>query len=94
MRTKLCSRPEPSGRSRGCDQLERHIRAYREYLVERGNAAVYIRSCEAEVVHLSMWMKQGNKHLTDVGEALVTEFLEHHLPDCLCAPPMPSRPRR
>lgn len=65
--------------------MEQHIRAYREYLLERGNAASYVRSCEAAVVHLSMWMKQGNKRLADVGEALVTDFLEHHLPGCRCA---------
>ncbi len=74
MRTKLCSRPEPPGHARGCAQVERHMLAYREYLVERGNAAGYIRSCETAVVHLSMWMKQGNKRLADVGEALVTDL--------------------
>lgn len=85
MRTELPSRSEPSGRSCGCAQLERHTQAYLEYLVERGNAASYIRSCEAAVVHLSMWMKQANKRLVDVGEDLVAEFLEHHLPGCRCA---------
>jgi len=85
MRTKLPSRSEPSGRARGCAPLERHTQAYREYLVERGNAAGYVRSCEAAVVHLSMWMKQANKRLADVGEDLVAEFLGLHLPGCRCA---------
>jgi hypothetical protein len=85
MRTKLPSRSEPSGRSRGCAQLEQHTQAYREYLIERGNAAGYVRSCEAAVVHLSMWMKQTRKRLADVGEDLVAEFLGLHLPDCRCA---------
>ena len=58
MCTKPSSRSEPSGRYRGCAQLERHTQAYREYLVERGNAAGYVRGCEAAVIHLSMWMKQ------------------------------------
>ena len=61
MRTKPSSRPNPSGRSRGCAQLDRHILGYRAYLVERGNAAGYVRNCEAAVVHLSMWMKGANK---------------------------------
>jgi site-specific recombinase XerD len=65
--------------------LERHTQAYREYLVDRGNAAGYVRSCEAAVVHLSMWMKLAGKRLTDVDEELVAEFLEHHLPGCCCA---------
>jgi hypothetical protein len=85
MRTKLRSRSDPSGRSRGCAQLERHTQAYREYLVDRGNAAGYVRSCVAAVVHLSMWMQQSNKRLADVGEDLVAEFLEQHLPGCRCA---------
>jgi site-specific recombinase XerD len=85
MRTKLPSRSHPSGRSGGCAQLERHTQAYRDYLLDRGNAAGYVRSCEAAVVHLSMWMKQTGKRLTDFGEDLVAEFVEHHLPGCRCA---------
>jgi hypothetical protein len=65
--------------------LERHTQAYREYLLDRGNAAGYVRSCEAAVMHLSMWMKQANKRVADVGEGLVTEFLERHLLVCHCA---------
>ena len=85
MRIKPRSRPDPSCRPRGCAQLDRHIPGYREYLLERGNAAGYVRNCEAAVVHLSMWMKQGKKRLTDLDEELVAEFLGHHLPGCSCA---------
>jgi site-specific recombinase XerD len=65
--------------------LDRHVLGYRAYLVERGNAAGYVRNCEAAVVHLSMWMKGANKRLVDIDDALVAEFLKHHLPDCHCA---------
>ena len=85
MSTKPRSRPDPSVRSRGCAQLERHILGYREYLSQRGNAAGYVRSCEAAVVHLSMWMKDANKRLAEVDEGLVAGFVEHHLPGCRCA---------
>jgi len=85
MRTKLRPRSHPSGRSRGCAQLERHTQAYRHYLLDRGNAAGYVRGCEAAVVHLSLWMKQTGKRLTDFGEDLAAEFVEHHLPGCRCA---------
>jgi len=85
MRTKPTSRPNPSCRSLGCAQLDRHVLGYRAYLVERGNAAGYVRNCEAAVVHLSMWMKGANKRLVDIDDALVAEFLKHHLPDCHCA---------
>jgi len=69
----------------GFTQLERHVPAYRQYLLDRGNAAGYVRSCEAAVMHLSMWMRQGNRRLTDIDEALVAEFLDGHLPQCNCA---------
>lgn len=85
MRTKPRSRPDPSGRSRGCAELDRHILAYRQYLADRGNASGYARSCEAAVVHLSMWMKGAKKSLADVDEGLVAEFVDNHLPGCHCA---------
>ena len=85
MHTERPSRSEPSTRTRGCTQLERHVQAYREYLLDRGNAAGYVRSCEAAVKHLSMWMRQANRRLADVDETLVIEFLECHLPHCNCA---------
>lgn len=84
MRSKLSSRSESSVRTRGCTQLERHVPAYREYLLGRGNAAGYVRSCEAAVMHLSMWMHQTNLGLADVDETLVVEFLKGHLPQCNC----------
>lgn len=85
MRTKRPSRSEPDRRTYGCAQLERHAHAYREYLLGRGNAAGYVRNCEAAVVHLSIWMGQANKRLADLGEGLVAEFLERHLRHCSCA---------
>jgi site-specific recombinase XerD len=85
MRSKPRSHPDPSGRSRGCAQLDRHILAYREYLTRRGNAAGYVRNCEAAVAHLSTWLKDSNRRLADVDEGLVAEFVEQHLPGCRCA---------
>jgi integrase/recombinase XerC len=76
---------DPSGRTRGCAQLDRHVPTYRQYLVDRGNAAGYARSCEAAVLHLSMWMKGAKKNLNDIDEGLVAAFVDAHLPDCHCA---------
>ena len=84
MSIKCPSRSVPADRACRGVQLERYTQAYREYLLDRGNASGYVRSCEAAVVHLSMWMKQADKRLADVDEGLVTEFLEH-LPGCRCA---------
>ncbi|EHR69779.1 site-specific recombinase XerD [Burkholderiales bacterium JOSHI_001] len=84
MPTKPRSRLDPSGRARGCAQLDRHIQAYRQYLADRGNAAGYARSCEAAVAHLSLWMKSARKSLADIDEGLVAEFVDQHLPGCHC----------
>jgi integrase/recombinase XerC len=85
MPVKPRSRLDPSRRTCGCAQLDRHTPAYRQYLVDRGNAAGYARSCEAAVAHLSMWMKGTKQSLTDVDEGLVAEFVDKHLPSCHCA---------
>ncbi len=85
MSTKPRSRLDPSGRSRGCARLDRQVPTYREYLSVRGNAASYVRNCEAAVAHLSMWMKLADKRLSDLDEEHVAEFLGHHLPGCSCA---------
>lgn len=85
MRTKPCFRPDPAARSRGCAQLDCHIPGYRQYLLDRGHAAGYVRNCEAAVAHLSTWMKGADKRLADVDEGFVAEFVEHHLPGCHCA---------
>ncbi len=61
MRFKPVSRPDPSVRSGGCAQLDRQIPGYRQYLLDRGNAAGYLRNCEAAMAHLSNWMKDSNK---------------------------------
>jgi site-specific recombinase XerD len=44
-----------------------------------------VRNCEAAVAHLSTWMKDANKCLSDLDEGLVAEFVEHHIPGCHCA---------
>lgn len=84
MSTKRPTRSVPAGRVRGCAPLERYAQAYRRYLLDRGNAAGYVRNCGAAVAHLSLWMKQAGKRLIDVGEDLVAEFLGDHLPVCRC----------
>lgn len=65
-------------------QLTQHAEAYRTYLLDRGHAADYVRSCEAAVAHLSTWMAQTHECPSDLSEALVVEFLDEHLPCCRC----------
>jgi len=85
MPVKPRSHLDPSSRTRGCAQLDRHIPAYRQYFADRGNAAGYALSCEAAVLHLSMWMKGTKKNLNDIDEVLVAAFVDEHLPGCHCA---------
>ena len=80
MRSKLSSRSESSVRTRGCTHLERHVPAYREYLLGRGNVAGYVRSCEAAVMHFSMWMHQTTRVRQLRAQVLV--FARSHFQKC------------
>ena len=85
MSTRRPSRSDPLATVNCSAQLAEHAPAYRKYLLDRGNVTAYVRSCEAAVAHLSMWMVQAKKRFADVGETLIVEFLEQHLPQCNCA---------
>jgi site-specific recombinase XerD len=78
----------PSGRGiavGGPTPLTQHALAYRTYLLARGHAAKYVRTCEAAVAHLWAWMARNHRPASDLSESLVTEFLDDHLPRCRCA---------
>jgi site-specific recombinase XerD len=81
---KRLHRSEPPAAASCPAQLSEHTAAYRKYLVDRGNAAAYVRSCEAAVAHLWMWMQRSGRPLLAIGEELVTEFFNQHLPSCAC----------
>lgn len=84
MTTRRPSRSDPFAAVSWFAQLAQHAPAYREYLLDRGNVASYVRSCEAAVAHFSMWMVQAHKRFAGLGEGLIAEFLEEHLPHCRC----------
>ena len=82
MRTKPSSRSELPARKGGCTQLERHVPAYRQYLLDRGDAASYVPSCEAAVMHLATGMRQAHQRLAESDETRGGECLEGHRPHC------------
>jgi integrase/recombinase XerC len=57
-----------------------HLPAYRAYLFDRGHAAAYVEHCEAVVGRLDRWMTQACRHLCDLDEDLITEFLDQRVP--------------
>jgi len=85
MSTRRTSKCEHDVRARGRATLDRHVRAYRSYLLGRGNATGYVRGCEAAVTHFTSWLKQCGKRLRDIDDELVVEFVQRHLPRCTCA---------
>ncbi len=91
MSSTRLSTPNPAVTDDCCAQLAEHEPAYRKYLLDRGNVKSYVRSCEAAVAHLSTWMVQAHKSFADIGEQLVAEFAQEHLPRCKCATPARRR---
>jgi hypothetical protein len=84
MRIKLLSCPAPREFDSEADPLVSHNEGYEQYLIDRGYAAGYIKCCKGGVAHLSQWMGSTQKKAGEVGEALIVEFLDVHLPRCSC----------
>lgn len=84
MSTKHPSQAGRRDNGKPLDALEPYLAAYERRLVERGHAATYVAVCKRGVAHLSSWMRQEHRRLGEIDEALVDEFVGHHLPRCRC----------
>jgi len=82
--TKLLSWPVPRESDLEGGPLVSNNQCYEQYLFDRGYAAGYIKRCKSGVAHLSRWMGFTQKKAEEVGEALIAEFLDVHLPRCSC----------
>lgn len=84
MTTKILSCPAPRECDLEADPLVSHNQGYEQYLIDRGYSTGYIKCCKSGVAHLSWWMGATQKKASEVGEALIAEFLDVHLPRCSC----------
>lgn len=82
--TKLLSCPAPRESDLEADPLVSNNQGYEQHLIDRGYAAGYIKRCKSGVAHLSRWMGATQKKASEVGESLIAEFLDVHLPRCSC----------
>lgn len=82
--TKLLSCPLLRESDLEAGPLVSNNQCYEQYLFDRGYAAGYIKRCKSGVAHLSLWMGSTQMKAGDVGEALIAEFLDVHLPRCSC----------
>lgn len=60
--------------------------AYIQYLAERGYAAGTIKGYSGSIAHFAHWLTLQQACLADIGEDLISCFLDKHLPHCSCAP--------
>lgn len=67
-----------------------YANAYAQYLTERGYATGTTASYLSCFAHFTHWFSLKQASLDDLGEDLITDFLDNHLPECRCA----SRCRR
>jgi len=71
--------------------LAAHLDSYKQYLSERGYAGSTVAQHLSSLAHLSQWMQRHRVRIERVDEALITEFLDDHLPHCRCRPPVLRR---
>src|SRR5262245_35591339 len=67
-----------------------HTAALERYLIERGYARNTVRSYLGYASHFLRWVQRARHELTAVDEAIVTQFLNQHLPHCDCGWPTRS----
>jgi len=65
--------------------LAPHVEAFKKYLTDRGYAAHTISKCVGSIAHFARWLDCRRLGIRRIDEAVVTEVLDEHLPDCKCA---------
>lgn len=84
MDTKFDALAAEHGLNTPGDPFAEFAEAYERYLIGRGHAASYVRVCCSGVAHLSLWMGYRGWLLSQFDEALISLFLDGHLPSCTC----------
>lgn len=70
------------------DPLAPHIEEYMRYLADRDYAANTFSNYLGVVSHFAQWMHRRRLHLQSIDEALVSSFIDKHLPRCHCTGPV------
>ena len=65
-----------------------YILSYLNYLTECRYADETSEHHLAGLAHLGLWMRLNHFRIEDINEALVTQFLDEHLPNCDCPRPV------
>ncbi len=64
--------------------LQPYVGAFTQYLTEHGYAASTLGHCLGGMAHFAQWMHTRRLRVHGIGEALVQQFLDEHLPQCQC----------
>jgi site-specific recombinase XerD len=65
--------------------LATHVDAFKHYLTERGYAKSSFARCVSSVAHFAQWIHRRHIDVQRIDESIVAEFLDEHLPSCLCS---------
>ena len=65
--------------------LETHFESFTEYLIERRYSAHSLSGYQVSISHFAFWLKRNRLNVSQIDEALIARFVNHHLPQCNCA---------
>ena len=65
-----------------------YVEAFKQHLTERRYAAHTVASYLGGIAHFTQWARGRRLRLQRIDEAIITEFLDEHLPNCRCAGPV------
>ena len=64
--------------------LAPHVDAFKRYLTDRGYAANTFANGVGSIAHFAQWLHSRRLRVQRIDEAVVSEFLNEHLPCCRC----------
>ncbi len=65
--------------------LAAHLEPFTQYLIERRYSTQSLSSYRASASHFARWLKRNRLNVSQIDEALIARFVNHHLPQCNCA---------
>ncbi len=64
--------------------LAPHVASFKHYLTDRGYAAHTFGTCMISIAHFAQWLEGHRLCVQRIDEAILSQFLDAHLPRCHC----------
>jgi hypothetical protein len=88
--TAMISRNNQSTTWLLASQLAPYVDAFKHYFTQGGYASSTAATYIACIAHFAHWLTKCGIEVHRIGEEVVRQFLDDHLPVCNCARPVPS----